>query len=604
MADDQRKTPSFIDRAIAAVSPHYALDRAIAKQQLTHFGYDAASPGIKRGSSGGMAKNASSETPKMAMDRVKLLWEARDLERNMPVVRCVLDRVTQYVASQVIYQSQSGDSIYDSAAEAYWVDWCENRADITGRRNFRMLVEMGFRSMLRDGDFGFYLIRNGDGLQVQCIEADRIGDPNKVGTQLDDNLVQGIHLNSLGAPVSYDIYKRDRKSSRYEFEVSADAKDFFFLSKPLRTDEYRSVSWLAPIVAQARDLYEMFAFERGAAKWASSIAGIVRVTDPLAKSGAGSAGMWTGQNTTETGSPAVMVEGNKLLRLRPNEDVTPFNTGSRPSGAFTSYIEAALKDIAMGLNLPYGFFDMSRFGGATVRVEAMQLDRMFARYQELLVSNVLNKIKRAILSNAIAVGHIAPPAKGAIFDFGRWQFGAHLTADTGYDTQANLDLLQAGLKTASSIAGEEGYDFEDMVDQQIKEAVTIRDKCAAAGIPVEMVAMSRFPDASNQLAAAQEAMNPAPMTTISDLGDGASKLLVEILEKVAAGLLPREEAVATLVEVFELDPKVAESITPMPQPIAIQANLPPAASPSNKSGTPTDPDRSEESGPSEVDSAE
>ncbi|EIQ01060.1 bacteriophage capsid protein [Opitutaceae bacterium TAV1] len=568
--------PSIFERALAAVAPTYALQRAIAREKLTLFGYDAANPGVKRGSSGGMAKNASSETPRMAMDRLKLIWEARDLERNMPVIRGVLDRVAQYVCSQVLYQSQSGDPAWDSLAEAYLEKWFTRDADITGRTNFRTLVEVGFRSMLRDGDFGFYLVRNGARLQLQCIEADRIGDPNTVANQQEDDYVQGIRLNSLGQPVSYDIFKRDRKSSRYEFEATADAKNFFLLRKPLRSDEYRGTSWLAPVVAQARDLYEMFSFERGAAKWAASIAGVIRVTDPLAKSGAGSAGMWDGVSRDANGNPTEKVEGNKLLRLRPNEDITPFNTGNRPSGAFMAYIEAALKDIAFGLNLPYGFFDMSKFGGATIRLEAQQLQRMFARFQEILVTSLLDGVKRAVLANAIAVGEL-PPNKN--FDWGRWQFGKALTADTGYDTDANLALLQAGLKSASEIAGEEGYDYEDLTDQLIKEVVILRNKCAAAGVPVEMVAMGRFPDASNQLAAAQEALDPAPTSTISDLGEGATKTLVDILEKVASGQLPREEAVATLVGVFELDPVIAETIVPTPQPVAVAANLPGTKSP-------------------------
>ena len=569
MAAPTNSKPSLLDRAIAVVSPTLALERADARSRLVMFGYDAAHPGVKRGGSGGMSKNSGSESPKMAMDRVKLMWEARDLERNMPVIRCYLDRTAQYVTSQVLYQSQTGDPQWDSLAEGILQRWMQDDADITGRRNFRMLVEMGFRSMLRDGDFGFHLVRNGPKLQIQCIESDRIGDPNKVAAFTTEHYVQGIHLNDFGMPTGYDLYKRDRRCARYEFEIKADAKNFFLLSKPLRTDEYRSVSVLAPIVAQARDLYEMFAFERGAAKWAASHAGVIRVADPLAKSGAGSAGLWDGTSTDSKGNPTEVIEASKLLRLRPNEDVTSFASGSRAAGAFMQYVEVALRDIAMGLNTPYGFFNMSQFGGATVRLEAMQLQRTFARYQELLTSSVLEKIKDKVLQNAIALGQLPPNPN---YRQGRWQFGKHLTADTGYDTTANLELLRNGLKTASTIAGEEGYDFEDMVDAQIREAITIRDKCAAAGVPVEMIAADRYPDATNQLAAASEAMQPQA-TTVQDLGPNA-KVLTDLLEKVAAGLLPREEAVALLVEVFEIDPATAEAIVPEVQPIAVEANKP------------------------------
>jgi lambda family phage portal protein len=567
--------PNLLERAIARVAPRYALERAIAQDKLTLFGYDAAHPGIARGGSGGMGKNAGSETSKMAMDRLSVMWDARDLERNMPVIRCVLDRTSQYVCGVIQYQAQTGDDQADSAYESYWQNWCETVADVTGRHNFRMLVELAFRSMLRDGDFGFYLVRNGPLLQLQCIESDRIGDPNKVSNQLDDALVQGIQLNPLGQPVGYDIYNRERKSNRYSYDKTAPADQFLFLSKPLRTDEYRGVSWLAPVIAQARDLYEMFSFERGAAKWAASIAGVIRVTDTLSRNSTSAQAAWDGQ--TAAGENTMNVTPNRLLRLKPNEDVTPFNTGNRPSGAFAAYIDAALRDIDMGLNVPFGFFNMAQFGGATVRLEAMQLQRTFARYQEILESKVLTKIKNAVLNNAIALGEL-PATQN--WTAGRWQFGPHLTADTGYDTDANVVLLQNGLKSAASIAGEEGYDYEDLVNQLIKEATILRDRCGAAGIPVEMVAMGRFPAATQQLAAVNDAATPKPAPTIDEMGDGGVKSLVDILEKAAQGVIPREEAVALLVSVYQFEPAAAAAIVPDKQAGAVKANQPaPKAAP-------------------------
>lgn len=577
--------PNFIERAIASVAPQYALTRALAREKLTFFGYDAADPGTRRGSSGGQSKNGGSESPRMAGDRLKLMWDARDLERNMPIVRCVLDRTSQYVCDTIQYQSGTGHPEFDAAVEAYWQNWCEKIADVTQRHNFRMLVELAFRSMLRDGDFAFYMVRNGPLLQLQCIEADRIGDPNMVSSQTDELYVQGIHLNEFGAPTGYDIYRRERKSNRYVLDQeNVPADQIYFLSKPLRTDEYRGITWLAPILAPARDLYEMFAFERGAAKWAASIAGVIRSTDPMNRNAGANAGTWDGETTDGTKTQSVV--GNKLLRLKPNEDVTTFDTGNRPSGAFEAYIDAALRDIAMGLNVPYGFFNMAQFGGATVRLEAMQLHRTFRRFQEILTSKLLNPIKRKVIENAINTDELVVPPEVVNWDQGRWQFGPHLTADTGYDTDANLSLLQNGLKTAAAIASEEGYDYEDLVDQLVKEAMILRDRCAVAGIPVEMVAQARFPEATAQIAAINEAQVPKPTPTLDEMGDGGVKSLVDILEKAAQGILPREQAIALLVTVYEMDPAAAMAMVPEKQAEAVKANQPAAPGGPNAGGKP------------------
>ena len=194
-------TPNFFERIIARISPTYALERAVAASKLTMFGYDAANPETRRGSSGGMAKNAGSESSKMATDRLNVMWDCRDLERNMPVIRCVLDRISQYVCGTIHYQAATGIPELDAAYEQYFNRWAKEYADITGRHTFRTLVELAFRSMLRDGDFGFNVVRTNGQLQLQCIESDRIGDPSKVSI-MADNVIQGIQIDDLGAPVA------------------------------------------------------------------------------------------------------------------------------------------------------------------------------------------------------------------------------------------------------------------------------------------------------------------------------------------------------------------------------------------------------------------
>ena len=556
---------NYLDRAIEVISPQLALSRAVARERLILFGYDAAVKEGRRGSSGGLQKNASSESPRMAKDRMELMWDARDLERNLPIVRCVLDRFVQYVCGTIKYQAQSGDPEYDSIIESYFETWGTQVADITGRHEFRLLTELGLRSSLRDGDFGFQLVRTGDELQLRCIEADRIGDPHKVATIIDTDMVQGIRIDpTTGRPLSYQIFSRNIKSNQYTLEDEVPADQIYFLANNMRTDEYRGVTWFAPVLKQCRDLYELMGFELGAAKWASSIAGVIRTSNPLDKMmGNGTAkSVWDGAKQVQ-GSPSVGVTPNSLIRLGQNEDITAFDTGNRPSGAFSSGVEIYLRDIAMGLNIPYGFFDMSRFGGATVRLEAMMLQRTFARHQRNLAMKFLDPVKNSVLNNAIAMRMIPPPPTGADFRKGRWQFGAHLTADTGYDTDANIQLMANGLKSAARVAGEEGEDYEDLIDQMIKEAAMLRDRCASAGLPIELVAGARFPSATQQLAAAAQAQTPPPPSpSVEDLGDGGTKVIVDICAQVSAGTLPRESAIVVLTSVYGMDQSLAEQMVP------------------------------------------
>ena len=550
--------PNFLDKTLAAIAPTFALERAVAKEKLKLFGYDAANPGTLRGGSGGSAKNASSENAQMARDRIRLMWDARDLERQMPVLRCVLDRCSQYVCSKIRYQARTGDKATDIAYELYFEKWANELADITGRYDFRTLVWLAFRAMLRDGDFGFAIVRTELGLQLQSIEADRIGDPHKASNASDELYVSGITLDENGRPVTYDVFNRSR-IGQYTFDQAVPAESFVHLTNPTRVDEYRTVTWLCAVLGQARDLYEAFTFERGAAKWAASIAGVIRSPSPM---GGGNGGLWDGTTTTDGKTSTMEAQANKLLSLRPGQDVTPFPAPNRPSGAFQALIELTLQDIARGINVPYGFFDMSRLGGATSRLEAQQLHRTFQRFQDMLVHSVLERIKNLVIAEGIASGELQAVEN---WQASAWRFGAHITADIGNSTAADIQLMRAGLKSGAQIADEQGEDFDELVTALDKEAVTFRDTASQSGIPIEMVAPDRYATPTQMLADAAAATQPPEPPSISTMGDKAVAEVLQVQISASTGQLPREQAVATLVMMFGIDPAVAESLIPEKQ---------------------------------------
>lgn len=562
--DDKEVRPNFFERTLATVAPTYALGRAIARDKLTYFGYDAATPGTKRGSSGGAQKNAASESARMNRDRIAMMWDARDLERQMPVISCGLDRYPQYVFPELSYHPGTGEPEIDSIYKAYFQDWCEFHADITGRHDLHMLAQLAVRSHKRDGDTGFVVVTEDvEFPALQAIESDRIGNPQNATTAANkENYAHGIKLDRLGRPVGFEVYNRTNMAS-YKLDSEVEADRFIHIFKPMRFDQYRGVTWFAPVLAQCRDLYEMFAFERGAAKWAASYAGVIRYAGArMPGGGASDPTGWDGVSRTEQGSEAVKVEANKLLRLRPGEDVTPFNSGARPSGAFMAYIEAALRDIAMGLNVPYGFFNMASFNGTVSRIEIQQCQRTFRAEQRLMVAKFFNPIRDIVLADGIAKRLIPAHRK---WRSGRWQFGKTITADVGYQSQADIAMMQMGLKTGTSIVADEGEDFEEVTESNAKEAATIYKAALRHNVPMELITTTRYINPTELLAtanAAAEPETPAP-PTLETIGDKGAGQLTDVMAQVARGELPRAQAVAMLINVWSMDPNVAEQIVPL-----------------------------------------
>ena len=126
------------------------------------------------------------------------------------------------------------------------------------------------------------------------------------------------------------------------------------------------MSILKPAILHARHLYELFGFEKVAAKFAASYAGFLQTADPYSPDGTN-----TWDKPAKGNNPATLEAMSGQVQKIGRGDQVIFAPGTqRPSGAFIALVRAIFREIAMGTNLPYGFIcDMSMFGGVTARLE-------------------------------------------------------------------------------------------------------------------------------------------------------------------------------------------------------------------------------------------
>jgi capsid protein len=552
MADEKSYPLTFAERALAAISPAWALQRVQSRHDLTQFEYNAATPGKLRGGSGGVGKQGSPESYTANRNRQDLMWDARDMEKNFPFIAGVLERTAMYTVGSLTYKSATGDKAIDAEYEDYFHGWC-GRSDPSGRYRFREQIELAFRSMLRDGDYGFRIVdEGGPEIQVQGIEADRIGSP--IESTQRENYIGGLTIGEKGIIEKVDIYRRSR-TNQYSKEMEINGAEFLHLVKPIRAEQYRGVTWLAPVLAHARDLHEIFGFEKQGAKTASMWSGFIYDRDPMSGQGG-----W--DTNPQTGQKELKAEAGLIQTLRKNTQDIKFAPGvQRPSGAFMNLFEVAIKQIAIGLNLPYGFvYDMAAFGGVTSRIEAQQAQRVFRRFQTLLQDRVIDTIKNLVLARGIISGRIPAHSK---FREGSWRFGSQLTADIQHQTTADILLIDKGLSSRTRWCEEHDLDFEKVQEEFADEMIIMRDIAVRKGIPIELMHDAK-PQATEMLAAMaakdDEPTGPAPM--IESAGDSGVKPLLAILEQVGEGSMDRESGIAAIMEIYGLDYARASRMVP------------------------------------------
>ena len=527
----------IITKALSLVAPKAALDRMVNQAKLRNFGrFDSALTSEKRGISRGVS---GGEDTAGTRERLSLIRAARDLADNFPPVRSLLLKFATYVSGRIAYQARTGDHDVDTKIEKYWQRWC-NECDFLGRHNFTTLLQLAVTAILRDGDCGFIIVRDGEDLKLQSVEADRIGSPyDRTDT---DKYIGGINVDDYGRPVSYTIFTRTI-NNQYISPTDIPAKEFIHLFDAARLDEYRGRSAFATALNATRDLQEAIKAEVQAIKYASYQSGVITT-----ESGAADAGDYFARgNSNDQGQVARLqsLDPGTVNYLGSGEKMEMFKS-DRPTGAFGEFIRLIQAHICMAVGLPYGFaFDADK-SGPMARMEAAMAERTFLRWRGLLEGKFLDRIKNIILLDAAARGLI--PDSEFLLD-GRWCWPAKVSIDYGREANADINLWKAGLKTAGQIYSDMGEDYEEALRARAKESAMIVSLANEMDIPAEYISDSIIPIQAAALAPiaapiVQEEPQPEQIQTEQakqvDLAD-ENKPSKGMVEEALKGLKWREE---------------------------------------------------------------
>ena len=470
---------NLIDKAVAFFNPNAAVERLASRAKLTKFEYDATMYNRQRRVP---SQLTGAEGFRSNYDRVEMMKRARDLDQNFGLVRSLLLKFATHVAANISYQARTPDQNVNSDVEAYWNSWWD-KCDLSGRHTGSILMQIATMSMLRDGDFFFILVRDQEGnLRLQGVEADRIGDPFRTYTSL--NLIGGIHINQeTGAPDGYDVYLRTFGNA-YMFQATIPSNQVFHLYDPLRIDQYRGITAFCTAINDAVDIFEITQMEKMAAKIASSQGGIIKRTNNNASDLANLTNDLDSNNQTikiET------IEPGRITYLEPGEDIQFPDSPNRPGNGFQEFHKILLRNICMGVGIPYSFaVDPSSMSGPTARLEMQQASRTFKRHQKLLEDKVLRPVKNIVIADAVSRGLIKNNL-GTKTTKGVFNFGASVSIDLGRESQSAIAEFKAGLRTAADIYSERGLDFESSIQQRARETKMITDLAEKYNIPAQAI---------------------------------------------------------------------------------------------------------------------
>lgn len=423
-------------------------------------------------------------------DRVELMRLTRSLEKNSGVVRAYVAEQATYAVGDtgILPEIQHSDNEWREAAEAVLED-ANQFPTICGRFTLVELETLLCRAIDVDGDvFAAFVIEPETGApKVQVFEAHRVGNGSSVlGTE--PGWSDGIKFDSFGRPVAYRVLLDDGATR----DIPASAVCHIY--EPEHYSGVRGTSPLISAIPTLRDLREILSAEKTAVKELSRTARVLTSLSGEFDEDDGASGvMGTGPGSNGNGTDPDLIDrraGGVTVAIAPGEKLEQFNTSSRPSPAFTGFVDHLTRDALVATGIPSDFIvDPNKMGGAVVRLVVGRVERRVKIRQNAL-EKFLRRWNNFVLATAIQSGRLRAVEgweKSVVFVFPR-----RLSVDAGRESNANRSDIEFGLKRLSDDFAERGLNFRRELAGRARDFAEVMRVSKESGVPLEMLVKPSF----------------------------------------------------------------------------------------------------------------
>ena len=464
----------LLERAIAAISPQWACNRAFYAENLR--AYEAGE--VTRFNDSWMPINEDTENAdKTQRDLIKA--RARYLENNSDIAGAAVGGIVRNVIGTGIKpQARTGDEALNTRIEQLWKEWTRpENCDLTGQQTFEEMQAMLLRRKIVDGEiFVKKVIQRGRRfpLTLQVIKSDLLSSCLIHAPKTGNIIRSGIELDSHLRPLAYWVNK---KSPDGFIEYDPDripAKDMIHLWSRQQPDQIRGMSDLTPIIKRLKDTQDYLDAETIAAKIAACFSVFI---------------------TTQTGSPGMIgrigqakdPEKKKLQSIRPGmikylapgESVETANP-SRGMANAKDYVAIQERLAGAGLGLSYELMsrDFNKSSFSSARQGLLEDRKTFEPMQQFIAAHLCMPIYREWLDICVLAGLLEIPdyfANREEWQAVEWVTPGWTWIDPQKEVAADIAAIQNGGKTMSQWCAERGYDWREQLEQMALEKRTAEE---------------------------------------------------------------------------------------------------------------------------------
>lgn len=499
---------NIIDRAFAEIAPGIALKRIRARAAIRALDTVFSGASRTKHSLRGWGVRFGATPDDELLPELDVLRErSRDLYKNNPIATGGIDtnrtnvigtglKLQVRIDREALGLEDADADAWESLVERKWRAWANYPDADAGRRmDFNEIQDLAYLSFLQSGEvFALLpLIRREatvSDLRVQLLEADRVSTPTDKTD--DGKLMSGIEVDKYGAPTGYWVETtppgllQARTWQRVAaFGQTSGRTNVIHLYKAARPGQRRGYPYLTPVIERLKQLGRYEEAELMAAvvsgmftAFITSDAGdsdILQDALPAGQQGDTAQGASPDQSAAEE-PPAYEMGNGSIVGLAPGEKVETANPG-RPNPAFDGFMTATLRQVGMGLGIPYELL-VKHFQASysAARAALMEAWKDFRTRRTWFASRFCQPIYEEWLMDMVLRGEIVAPGFLDDITVRRAYCGAEWVGPTPgqldpvKETDAALMRVEGGLSTlAEETAQLSGGDWERKIRQRAKE---------------------------------------------------------------------------------------------------------------------------------------
>ena len=384
--------------------------------------------------------------------------------------------------------------------------WASHKesCDAIGMNDFYEMQQLMLTSWLTSGDV-FALIQQGKAtpyrpytLRLRALEADLVATPSSAGaiagtqgknSNNGNRIFDGVEVDKNGKVVAYHVtnqYPFESTITPYETKrIPAYGKktglpNVLHLMASERPDQYRGVSYIAPVIIQLLQLNRYTESELTAALIDSYFTAYIQTSTPEGENPLNETNPEDDQGTSDPNE--YEMGPGQVNFLQPGENVVLADP-KRPASGFSAFVEAICTQIGAALEIPKEIllkqFTASYSASRGALLEAWKSFRM---YRTWFVNDFCNPVYELWLTEAVATGRIdAPgflldPAAHEAWLQAEWIGPSQGMLDPVKEINAEIMACNNGFSTHEDSALRlNGSEFTSNVEQLMREQELMKD---------------------------------------------------------------------------------------------------------------------------------